>query len=236
MNNGPRRSRRAKIKAEAIVEFTDEAAVIEAALARFEDAEFSGDGEREAYQAEIKSDAVAAVGWLVDLFGLLPDVPGAQVVGGRDHTVEVDEAGRERSAEPDFVALFPVCRCGGDLCDACSGYQLTPRTAAALWTVAQILADQGYDDVTQHGDEPAVDDKAWALFSRYPRITWRQDAVWRRQAARAYDDLTEDLAAGRWPRPTCPGEEMALAPDSGGPADRGRGRLGRTGRDAPSAA
>jgi len=38
----------------------------------------------------------------------------------------------------------------------------------------------------------------------------RQDAVWRRQAARACDDLTDDIAAGRWPRPTCPGEEMAL--------------------------
>jgi hypothetical protein len=48
------------------------------------------------------------------------------------------------------------------------------------------------------------------LFGRYPRITWQQDAVWRRQAARAYDDLTEDIEAGRWPRPTCTGEEMAL--------------------------
>jgi hypothetical protein len=197
VNSGPQRNRRAKIKAEAIVEITDEAALIEAALANIEGAEFSGDGEREAYQAEIKSDAVAAAGWLVDPFGLLPDVPGAQVVGGEDQTVKVDEAGRERSADPDFVALFPVCRCGDDSCDACSGYQLTPRSAAVLWTVAQILADQGYDDVTRHGDGPPVDDNAWALFNRYPRITWRQDAVWRRQAARAYDDLTEDIAAGR---------------------------------------
>jgi hypothetical protein len=221
MNSGPQRSRRAKIRAEAVVEIMDEAAVIEAALAGMERGEFAVQGEREAYQAEIKSDAVAAVGWLVDPFGLLPDIPGARAVGGEDQTVEVDEAGRELSAEPDFVALFPVCRCGGDSCDACSGYQLTPRTAAVLWAVAQVLADQGYDDVTQHGDKPAVDDDAWALFSRYPRITWRQDAVWRRQAARAYDDLTEDIEAGRWPRPTCPGEEMALhliledAPDAG---------------------
>jgi hypothetical protein len=144
MNSRPRLGRRAKIKAEAIVEITDEAAVIEAALASIEGAEFSGgDGEREAHRAEIKSDVVAAVEWLVDPFGLLPDVPGAQVVGGEDQTVEVDEAGRERSADPDLVALFPVCRCGGDSCDACSGYQVTPRSAAVLWTVAQILADQG---------------------------------------------------------------------------------------------
>src|SRR5207253_219582 len=44
----------------------------------------------------------------------------------------------------------------------------------------------------------------------YPRITWRQNAVWRRQAARSFDDLTADLAAGDWPQPRCPGEEMAL--------------------------
>jgi hypothetical protein len=111
------------------------------------------------------------------------------------------------------VVTFSVaqhCRCGGDSCEACGGYQLTPRTAVVLWTVAQILAEQGYDDVSQHGDEPVVDDNAWALFSRYPPITWRQDAVWRRQAARSYDDLSGDVAAGRWPLPRCPGEEIAL--------------------------
>lgn len=212
MNGGPRRSRRAKIKAEAIVEITDEVAVIEAALASLDGADFSEAGEREARQAEIKADGVAAVGWLVDLFGLLPEVAGAEVVGGTDQVVEVDKAGLEASADPDFATLFPVCRCGLDSCDACSGYQLTPRTAAGLWTVAQILADRGYDDVAEHGDEPAVDEyeHEWTLFGRYPRITWRQDAVWRRQAARAYDDLTEDIAGGRWPRPRCAGEEMAL--------------------------
>jgi hypothetical protein len=132
MGSGPRRRRPAKIKAEAIVEITDEAAVVEAALAGIEGTELSGDGEREAHQAEIKRDAVAAVAWLVDPFGLLPDVPGAQVIGGEDQTVEVDEAGEEGSADPDFVALFPVCRCGGDSCHACGGYQLTPRSAAVL--------------------------------------------------------------------------------------------------------
>jgi hypothetical protein len=210
---GPaRRSRRAKVKAEAIVEITDETAVIAAALESLDDVEFNDAGEHDAQQARIKGDAVAAVEWLVDLFGLLPDVPGAAVIGGTDQTVEVDEAGLEHSADPDFAALFAVCRCGRDSCRACSGYQLTPRSAAVLWAVSQILADQGYDDVTEHGDEPVVDADAsdWALFGRYPRLTWRQDAVWRRQAARAYDDLTEDLAAGRWPRPRCAGEELAL--------------------------
>lgn len=219
------------IKVEAIVEITDEAAVIEAALAHMDRGEFTVDGEREAYQAEIKSDVVAAIEWLVDPFGLLPAVPGAQVVRAEDQAVEVYEADLERSAEPDFAALFPICRCGGDSCDECSGYQFTPRTAAVLWTVAQIVADRAYDDVIQHGDEPVLDDYAWALFDRYPRITWRQDAVWRRQAARAYDDLTEDIAAGRWPRPTCPGEEMALhliLADAPTAVDDGRAGLDQT--------
>ncbi len=62
----------------------------EAALAHLERGEFGSDGEREARQAEIKGDAVAAVGWLVDIFGLLPDVPGAQIVQGSDRIVEID--------------------------------------------------------------------------------------------------------------------------------------------------
>src|SRR6266540_1723492 len=151
MNSGPQRSRRAKIKAEAIVEITDDAAVIEAALAHMERGEFTAGGEREARQDQVKGDVVAAVGWLVDPFGLLPDVPGTRVIRAEDSTVEVDQAGFERSVDPDFVALFPVCQCGKDSCDACGRFQLTPRTAAVLWTVAQILADQAYNDVIEHG-------------------------------------------------------------------------------------
>jgi hypothetical protein len=210
MSSGPQPIRRAKITVEAFVEITDEAAVIKAALAHLEDCEFTDDQERAAYQAEVKGDAVAAVGWLVDIFGLLQNVPGAEIVHGSDQTVEVDQDGTELSTGPDFAALFPVCRCGADSCDACSGFQLTPRTAAVIWAMARLLAERGYDDVVEHGDDPVTDDNEWALFNDYPRITWQQDAVWRRQAARAYDDLAEDIEAGRWPRPTCPGEEMAL--------------------------
>ncbi len=48
------------------------------------------------------------------------------------------------------------------------------------------------------------------LFDDYPRVTWHQDAIWRRQAARSYDDLAAGIAAGELPEPTCPAEEMAL--------------------------
>jgi hypothetical protein len=87
---------------------------------------------------------------------------------------------------------------------------MTPRTAAVLWSVAQVLADYGYDDVEKHGSDPLPERTGWYLFDRYPRLTWSQDATWRRRAARAYDDLAADLAAGGWPLPTCPAEELAL--------------------------
>ncbi len=87
---------------------------------------------------------------------------------------------------------------------------MTPRTALALWSIAVSRADSAYDDVEQHGDEQVQPTGDWVVFDEYPRITWNQNAVWRRQAARAFDDLAEDLSGGDWPRPTCAGEEMAL--------------------------
>jgi hypothetical protein len=110
---------------------------------------------------------------------------------------------------PNFVELFPVCRCGSDDCLECTGMQLTPRTADALYSAASLLADQAFDDVEEHGDRPVEKSGNWAVFDTFPRITWRQDAAWRRQAARAFDDLCGDLAAGEWPRPRCAAEEMA---------------------------
>ena len=109
---------------------------------------------------------------------------------------------------PDFAALFTVCRCNNASCSACAGFQLTPRTAAVLWSVARILADHGYDDVEDHGSDLLPERTGWYLFDRYPRLTWSQDAAWRRRAARAYDDLAADLAAGDWPLQTCPAEEL----------------------------
>ena len=79
-----------------------------------------------------------------------------------------------------------------------------------MWSVARILADHGYDDVEDHGSDLLPERTGWYLFDRYPRLTWSQDAAWRRRAARAYDDLAADLAAGDWPLPTCPAEELAL--------------------------
>ena len=48
------------------------------------------------------------------------------------------------------------------------------------------------------------------MFGRLPRITWQTDADWRRQFARACEDLSSDLYAGHWPTPRSNAEEMAL--------------------------
>jgi hypothetical protein len=57
-----------------------------------------------------------------------------------------------------------------------------------LYVNAQASADAAYDDVGSHGDDPVTRDTGWAVFDEYPPITFRPDAVWRRQAARAFDD------------------------------------------------
>jgi hypothetical protein len=158
---------------------------------------------------QVTGDPAAALAWIADPLAIVPDVPGVDLREGMISVAEVGPDGQERRVWPDSGALFPACRCGRQTCGQCAGFQLTPRTAAALWQVGQLLADQGYDDVQEHGDEPVAGGE-WMLFDDYPRLTWHQDAIWRRQAARAYDDLTADIAAREWPCPRCPAEEMAL--------------------------
>lgn len=219
MGKPPRR--RVRIRVEATAEVLDERALRKAARAQIDSTHFADDPasqrqEAEDARREADADPLAAIGWLVDDLGLLDGIPGMRILDPSMEISELDEtkpAGGQPQVphdEPDFTTRFPTCRCGKQDCEDCSGFQLTPRTAAVLWGMTQIFADRAFDDVCEHGDEPVRDDGSWGLFDRYPRLTWRQDAVWRRQAARSYDDLTTDLQAGHWPRPTCAGEEMAL--------------------------
>src|SRR6266568_3213523 len=114
---------------------------------------------------------------------------------------------------PDFTALCPVCHCGTeDICADCGGFQLTPRMAAALWARCQLLGDGAYNDIETHGDNPVDPDEAWTVFSDFPGITWLQTSAWRRQCARAFDDLAGDLEAGYWPQPTLPSRGDGAAP------------------------
>lgn len=89
--------------------------------------------------------------------------------------------------------------------------KLTPRQRELLRTHLWVNADATYDDVEEHGDHP-VDDSAglWMILDRLPEQTWHLPAWWRRQLARAFDDLALDLEAGRLPHPRCVAEEAAL--------------------------
>ncbi|GGX58626.1 hypothetical protein [Streptomyces chartreusis] len=86
---------------------------------------------------------------------------------------------------------------------------LTPRTRAVLHLALRELSDQAWQEVSTLGDQPVKRD-AGTLFSSLPRVTWLKDGSWRRQMARAFDDLAADCASGADVEPRCTGEEMAL--------------------------
>ena len=206
-------SERIKLQIELDVDVTDAARLERAAIARIDTEQIevkNGDAgkfkaEERAYVRDGGPEA-ALVALLDPVPDLIPEDAGIECIGS-SHGVAPDTAD---SLEPNFDELFKVCNCGEETCDQCVSFQFTPRTAGVLWRIAGVLADGAYDDVEKYGDEPVVDDTDWAVFDQYPRITDTQDAVWRRQAARAFDDLSGDIESGELPRPTCPGEEMAL--------------------------
>jgi hypothetical protein len=115
---------------------------------------------------------------------------------------------------PDFVALFPVrdCDCGEEDCKICGDWHLTPRTADMLHAALSVMSDGAYDDIEEHGDTPvSIDNQdSWMVFDRLPRITWRQDAEWRRGIAHACEDLIRDLEEGNWPQPRNNAEEIVM--------------------------
>ncbi|SDD68645.1 hypothetical protein [Actinokineospora iranica] len=209
-------ARRIKLDMTVVVDVVDAESLTREAVAQIAATEFSGgpdrtpEQERDEYIANVTADLAVAVQWLTDPMAVI-DHPGAEPSEASCDAVEIDEHGFPVNTGPDFDALFEVCRCGSDDdCDTCSGFQVTPHTAHALHSALTFYADMAYDDVIDHGDDPVTDDDFWHLFDEYPRITHRQDAIWRRQAARAYDDLAADLAHGDWPQPHNPAEEMAL--------------------------
>jgi len=202
------------VRSEAVFSVNDLPRLREAARATIAARDY-GDGpagvlERTEDLARAAVDVAAALLELADPASVVRDGCGVEELSSVASAAACDAEGRTPARLPDFAGLFEICDCGQADCDRCGGFQLTPRTAAMLYVNAQALADAGYDDVHGYGDEPVTRDADWAVFDEYPPITFRQDAVWRRQAARAFDDLADDLGSGRLPEPRCPAEEMAL--------------------------
>ncbi|MEU9979378.1 hypothetical protein [Streptomyces sp. NPDC051014] len=116
--------------------------------------------------------------------------------------------------QPDFASLFMLpaaCDCADEDCQK-PHWTLTPRTADLLFSALEELAEAAYDEAAELGERPITKDEdgAWGFFSQLPQVTWRQSLQWRRNLARACDDLAGDLRDGSWPQPTCAAEEMAL--------------------------
>ncbi|EHI41339.1 hypothetical protein OPAG_08158 [Rhodococcus opacus PD630] len=86
---------------------------------------------------------------------------------------------------------------------------LTPRQARVVAVVATTLADAVYADADALAGRRIAGDQGSVLAS-LPASSWAQDTGWRRQVARAFDDLAEDIAVGTDPEPSCIGEELAL--------------------------
>ncbi|WYB29909.1 hypothetical protein V6574_07010 [Streptomyces sp. SM1P] len=90
-------------------------------------------------------------------------------------------------------------------------YGPTPRTLRLLEAAFQILADRAYDAIEMIGDSRVdLGPNHVSVFSDLPVLTWGANTEWRRLMARCFDDLADDIAADRWPQPTCTGEEMAV--------------------------
>ena len=94
---------------------------------------------------------------------------------------------------------------------------LTPQAARLLHVAALHLAEAGYEEVLEQGDEPLArdpDEDSWypdeGLLTRLPPICDGCDQAWRLSMVRAVENLADDLAAGRAPLPRCNAEEIAL--------------------------
>jgi hypothetical protein len=87
---------------------------------------------------------------------------------------------------------------------------LTDRQRELMRIHAWVCADSAFDDIEERGDDPVDPTEWWNLFDRLPECTHRESALWRRQMARSFDDLAEDLDVGDLPRPRTMAEQLAL--------------------------
>ncbi|OZF26036.1 hypothetical protein [Rhodococcus sp. 14-2483-1-2] len=98
----------------------------------------------------------------------------------------------------------------GDVIEFVPRFTLTDRQRELIRIHAWVCADMAYDDLEERGDDPVDTDRWWYLLDRLPECTFAESAMWRRQMARSFDDLAEDLDAGQLPRPRTMAEQLAL--------------------------
>lgn len=213
-------ARRLRLEVELYVDIDDPDALRDAALAALgEPAHLDasdgddGDAERQARAKEVREDPASALSVLLEPFVLIDEIPG---VAPREsaHSIQVDESdGLDDDWEvedwPDFAELFPL---GDESSEREQPWCLTPRTAALLHASLAALGDIAYVEIEKGGNTPVLveERQGWAFFSRLPRVSWRQEAEWRRRMARSCDDLVDDLERGERPVPRCNAEGLVL--------------------------
>lgn len=115
------------------------------------------------------------------------------------------------------------------------GPALTPRQARMVAVVATTFAATVYGDADALAGRAIESAEQGSLLATLPAVTWARGTGWRRQMARAFDDLAVDIAAGRDPEPTCAGEKMALRLVVAGAAEHAAaGDLDRVVADLPA--
>ncbi|MEY9839364.1 hypothetical protein [Streptacidiphilus sp. EB103A] len=139
---------------------------------------------------------------------------GFQVGFGPGWRLERDPSGPGMTTEewerlvplPDYAGLFQLQRA------ADAAWQFTPRTAYVLDGLLSTIADEGAQAARDFGEEVVREEHRdhMTVFTDLPEATWDQGYAWRRDFARAADDLSEDIAAGRIPAPRCVAERVAL--------------------------
>ncbi|MFJ9632792.1 hypothetical protein ACIRU8_34315 [Streptomyces sp. NPDC101175] len=122
--------------------------------------------------------------------------------------------GVDRRPVPDELAPLPAppeLESDDDDWDDETDYGPTVRTLRVLEVALDLIADMANQALGEITDRPVdLDDNYASVFSDLPVLTWRRDAQWRRQMVRCFDDLADDIRAGKWPQPKCTGEEMAI--------------------------
>ena len=98
----------------------------------------------------------------------------------------------------------------GNVVEFVPRFSLTDRQRELMRIHAWVCADGAYDDIEERGDDPVDPTEWWCLFDRLPECTYNESTLWRRQMARSFDDLAEDLDAGQLPRSRTMAEQLAL--------------------------
>ncbi|WP_063807310.1 hypothetical protein [Streptomyces caeruleatus] len=117
------------------------------------------------------------------------------------------------TADDPFGAYTEEAESFSELPHGDLGEYLRPFDAGLLMAAGRMLAVSAYRDTAHYADRPfdrGEKDAAATVLNLLPETCDGQGHAFRRDVARAFWDLADDLAAGRAPLPRCQAETWAL--------------------------